>query len=265
MTFSDVFTHDLSLVRRSKVWETLVVISIGTLLAGYFVGLQLSSHLGPEGQFRHVVIVTWLVGGTLLPFAGMLAAVSGITGEREAGTLRLFASFPVGRSEFVVGKFFARLVTVGSALVIGLGVWVAVAVFSQIPVKAGRLAGFVVFTTLVTGCYAALGTGIAAAVRSTSVARGLAAGIFVGTVSWPRVFPMLADVVSLDPSKSSVRFIGKLTPYGAYSQVVSDKNAILAVDVTTPLLGSGVMATIILVWTIGAVLVGCYYFRRSEI
>lgn len=60
-------------------------------------------------------------------------------------------------------------------------------------------------------------------------------------------------------------FVGTLSPFGAYSQVVTPSQAIYAETVTGSLLATPTMAAILVAWTVVPALAGYWWFSRVEL
>lgn len=247
MSIASVARNDLLVVRRSLLLKVVLAVLIAAPIGGVLVGIG----LGGDPNFRFLLLSTWLVVGGSIPLVGMLAAAPTVAGARESGRLRLLLSTPTDRWEVVGGVLCSRLLVVVGSLSVGLcaGVPYLLAVSPQ--VAPGRLAGFVLFSLLVAATYVSLGLAVSVAVGSATCALTGAVGLVVGTVLWPRVATALRGVVAdLGVAAPATVFevLGRLTPFGAYSQVISDPGAIYGVKVTTPFLGSGTMAAVLLVW-----------------
>jgi hypothetical protein len=60
-------------------------------------------------------------------------------------------------------------------------------------------------------------------------------------------------------------FVGTLSPFGAYSQIVTPPRAIYAEAVAGPLLGTSTMTVILLVWAIIPIFFGYWWFSRVDL
>ena len=117
----------------------------------------------------------------LVPLIGLLLSFDAICGERERGTLTLSLSYPLSRSEILLGKFLAHLTVLAIAIGIGLGL-TAVLVgyrygFAHIEI-APLLKLFL--TSLALGsCFLGFGYAISISVRQTGAASGIAIALWL--------------------------------------------------------------------------------------
>lgn len=247
MSVGDVARHDLLVIRRSL----LLRVVLGVVVTAPVGGVLLAFGLGSDPNFRFLLLSMWLLVGSAVPLVGVLAAAPAVAGARDAGRLRLLLSTPTNRSTVVGGVLCSRLLVVVGSLALGLCVALPVLVAVSPQVAPGRLAGFVVFTLLATATYVSLGVAVSATVDSATRALTGAVALFVGTVFWPQVATILQGVVAdlgVAAPPAVFHVLGRLSPFGAYSQVISDTGAIYGVEVTTPLLGSGAMAAVLVGW-----------------
>ena len=65
--------------------------------------------------------VDWVfIVSTMLSFVAMILTYDALSGEREAGTMRLVLSGPVTRAKVLAGKYIGAMLTLGIPLVLGL-------------------------------------------------------------------------------------------------------------------------------------------------
>jgi ABC-type transport system involved in multi-copper enzyme maturation permease subunit len=206
----------------------------------------------------------WMVAGPVVGFVGMSVGASGLAGERQNRTLRLLASLPIRRSELLYGKVLSRVTVVVVGVCAGLAVSLSALVIRTSAPAVGQAAGFAVFTVAVAVCYVTIGVAVSTLVAASRV-RAVAVTVFVVTVVWPRAFSFGVEIFGSGPISSVLKFLATLTPFGAYSQVVSDQNAILAFEVDSVLLGSGTMATVLFAWTVLSLVVARRGIERRDI
>jgi len=261
----DVARHDLLAVRRSLLLKT-VLVAVGLApVAGIALGFALTDEVTP----RFLLLSTWLVVGFVVPFVATLTAATAIAANLEAGRLRLLLSGPTERGEALLGTLCSRLTVVTVPLALGLAGFAAVFAALPQPVQPGRLAGFAAFTLAAAAAYVSIGLAVSAATRSQTRAVGTALGAFVVTLFWPRIAGILGSLLAGDSglllSATAFDVLGRLSPFGAYSQVISDPGAIYGIEVTTPLLGAGAMAVVLLGWIVGPLAVGYRRFSRVDL
>jgi len=249
MTVVDYFVHDLLLTRRTKVGRT-VFAAVGLApLAGVGISFVLSNDALTA---RFVLLSTWLVVSGVVPIVAVLGSAAAISGNRESGRLRLMLGSPTTQSDVLFGTFAARLLLVQFGLLVGLTVAVALMVILSLPMALGRLGGFLLFTPLMAAVYVSLGIAASTTVRTQLRSLSLAIAGFVATLVWPQVATVLASVFEslsgITLSATLVHFIGTLSPFGAYAQAIGDGGAIYGMDASTPLLQSGVMGLVLLLW-----------------
>jgi ABC-type transport system involved in multi-copper enzyme maturation permease subunit len=264
VSLADVARHDLLVVRRSLLLKSVLAALLAAPLGGVFVGFGLGSDPG----FRFLLLSMWLIVGGTVPLVGVLAAAPAVAGSRDAGRLRLLLSTATERATVAGGILCSRLLLVVGSLAAGLCIGVA-ALVAVVPGAApGRLAGFVVFTLLVATAYVSLGLAVSVTVDSATRALVVSVGLFVGTLLWPQIASILHGIVTdlgvAVPATAS-QVLGRLSPFGAYSQVISDPGAIYGVEVTTPLLGSGAMAAVLVGWATLPLAFGLRRFARTDL
>jgi ABC-type transport system involved in multi-copper enzyme maturation permease subunit len=249
VTVVEYLRHDLRLTRRSRVGRAVFVVLGLAPLAGVAISFVLSNDALTA---RFVLLSTWLVVSGVVPIVAVLGSAAAISGHRESGRLRLVLGSPTTQADVLLGTFAARLLVVQLALLVGLAVAVATMVVLSLPMALGRLAGFLLFTPLMTAAYVSLG--VAASTTSRTQLRSLSVGVagFVATIVWPQVAAGLADVVQslsgITLPATLVHFVGTLSPFGAYAQAIGDEGAIYAMAPSTPLLQPGAMALVLLLW-----------------
>lgn len=264
MSLPEVARHDLLVVRRSLLLKAVLTVLLAAPIGGVLVGFG----LGTEPTFRFLLLSMWLVVGGTIPLVGVLAAAPAVAGARDAGRLRLLLSTPTERATVVGGVLCSRLLLVVGSLTVGLCLGVAglVAVVPQ--VGPGRLVGFVLFTLLMATAYVSLGLAVSVTVDTATRALVGSVALFVGTLLWPQVASVLHGIVTdlgVAVPATAFQVLGRLSPFGAYSQVISDTGAIYGVAVTTPLLGSGVMATVLVAWATLPLVIGTRRFARADL
>jgi ABC-type transport system involved in multi-copper enzyme maturation permease subunit len=264
VSLTEVARHDLLVVRRSLLLKAVLAALLAAPLAGVFVGFG----LGGEPSFRFLLLSMWLVVGGAVPLVGVLAAAPAVAGARDTGRLRLLLSTPTERATVAGGVLCSRLLLVVGSLAVGLCVGVAGLVAVVPRVAPGRLAGFVVFTLLVATAYVSLGLAVSVSVGSATRALVGSVTLFVGTLLWPRIASVLHGIVTdlgVAAPATPFQVLGRLSPFGAYSQVISDSGAIYGVEVTTPLLGSGVIAVVLLGWATLPLALGVRRFSEADL
>lgn len=264
MSTGVVAGHDVRRTLRSRVFVGLVGVSLVVCVAGLLAGQLLGTGRDSVSALRVQLLGMWMVAGPVVGFVGMSVGASGLAGERQKGTLRLLASLPIRRSELLYGKVLSRIAVVVGSVCAGLAVSLSALVIQTPVPAAGRVAGFAFFSVAVAVCYVTVGVAVSTLVAASRV-RAVAVGVFATTVVWPRVFSFGVEMFGGGPVEFALKFLATLTPFGAYSQVVSDEAAILAFEVNSPLLGSGAMAVVLFVWTVVSLAVARRGIERRDI
>jgi Cu-processing system permease protein len=122
------------------------------------------------------------LGIFLIPLIALLLAYDAIVGEEEGGTLLLLLTYPLSRSQLLLGKFLGHGLTLALATVIGFGVaGVAIAVLVEdvaIASLAAAMLRFIGSTVLLGWGFIALAYVISVRVSEKPIAAGLALAIW---------------------------------------------------------------------------------------
>ena len=265
MSIADVTRHDLLTVRRSLLFKTVLSVLGATPVVGIAVGFALSDDLTP----RFLLLSMWLVASGTVPLVALLTTAPTIAAGRESGRLRLLFTAPTDHRTLVAGTLCSRLLVVEGALLLGFAFAGGVLLVLSLPVSPGALAGFVGFTLLLAATYVSLGVAISTLTNSQTRAVGVALGVFIVTLFWPRIAEILHTVLTaatgMSLSETVFDVVGRLSPFGAYSQVISDAGAIYGVAPTAPLLESGAMATVLVAWVVLPLLVSYRRFSGTPL
>lgn len=265
MSVTDVARHDLLVVRRSLLLKTVLLV----LGAAPLVGIAVAFALSDDPTARFLLLSMWLVVGGAVPLVALLTTAPTVAAGLECGRLRLLFTSPVNRLALVAGTLCSRLLVVESALLLGFACAVAMLFSLSLPVSLGALAGFVGFTLLLTVTYVSLGVAVSTLTSSQTRAVGAALGVFAATLFWPRIAEILHTLLTtafgVHLSETTFEVVGRLSPFGAYSQVISDAGAIYGVAPTTPLLKSGAMAAVLVGWAVVPILVSYRHFSGTRL
>lgn len=117
----------------------------------------------------------------LVPLMALLMSFDAIAGEVERGTLPLVLTYPIKRSEILLGKFIAHLGTLTVALLVGYGLAAAAAFLADAGATAGVPALIRLFWTsvLLGAAFLAIGYALSAWARRPGAAAGLAIGLWL--------------------------------------------------------------------------------------
>jgi Cu-processing system permease protein len=152
-------------------------------LALTFAGAAPTGVLGVDLLTVSVASMTTL-SVYLVPLLALLMSFDAVAGEIERGGLALLLTYPVSRSDILLGKFAAHLCTLVFAIAVGFGV-AGLAAGAAGGIGAESLAALtrLVWTSILLGAtFLALGYAISALTRAPGTAAGLAAGLWLVVV-----------------------------------------------------------------------------------
>lgn len=171
---------ELTLARRN-LWVATAVV----LMALFSAVLTLAGD-APAGTSRVAPLVVASTSITtlsvyLVPLLGLLLSYDAIAGEAERGTLALSLSYPQSRAAILLGKFLAHLCVLAAAMLVGLGLMVALIVWRHGVTEVAWLPPLRLFLTALALGAAFLGMGylVSAMVRQPGAAAGVAVAIWL--------------------------------------------------------------------------------------
>lgn len=276
---SDTLTiarYDLRNARRSRILWGVVAIYVAFLGLLFYAGSTSPSPRVDQTLFGAVFLTA-----VLLPLVAIAGSYLAVAGERESNTVRFLLSQPVRRRSVVVGKLLSRtLVTVG-ALVLAVGVGVAIVLVTYPSPDLGPLAAFAGFTLLLVAAYTAVAVGVSAASGSRSRAiAGTIAFYFVtdvfavlqGLGLETLLRSLFGDGLGLELTDRFYEFaVALLSPAQSYIlatlQTLGPEN-IGVVQVSGPVpvyLEPPALAVVLLGWVALPLAVGVVLFGRTEI
>lgn len=163
-------------------WLVAIALVFATLALGIaWFGAAASGQVGYASTPATIASLASL-GIFLIPLIALLLAYDAIVGEDEGGTLLLLMTYPISRSQLLLGKFLGHGLTLALATVIGFGVaGLAIAALVE-DVAIGNLAiamlRFIGSTVLLGWGFIALAYLVSARVGEKPVAAGLALAIW---------------------------------------------------------------------------------------
>ena len=163
-------------------WLVAIAILFATLALGIaWFGAAAAGHVGYASTPATIASLASL-GIFLIPLIALLLAYDAIVGEEEGGTLLLLLTYPLTRSQLLLGKFLGHGLTLALATLIGFGVaGFAIAALVEDVAIAGLATAmfrFIVSTVLLGWGFIALAYGVSALVSEKPVAAGLALAIW---------------------------------------------------------------------------------------
>ncbi len=163
-------------------WLMAISLVFATLALGIaWFGAAASGQVGYASTPATIASLASL-GIFLIPLIALLLAYDAIVGEEEGGTLLLLLTYPLSRSQLLLGKFLGHGLTLALATVIGFGVTgVAIAVLVEdvaIASLAAAMLRFIGSTVLLGWGFIALAYVISVRVSEKPIAAGLALAIW---------------------------------------------------------------------------------------
>jgi Cu-processing system permease protein len=162
------------------------VLATTLLLAALSLSLTFlgSAPTGNVGVGALDVVVVSLSSLTifLLPLIALLISHDAVVGEMERGTMILLLSYPVGRSQVILGKFCGHVLILAFATVIGYGAAAVALATTGASVLAASWYAFasMLGTSIMLGAvFVAVGYLISSLVRDRGTAAGLSVGIWL--------------------------------------------------------------------------------------
>ncbi|HTN33788.1 MAG TPA: ABC transporter permease subunit [Marinobacter sp.] len=163
-------------------WLVAIALVFATLALGIaWFGAAASGQVGYASTPATIASLASL-GIFLIPLIALLLAYDAIVGEEEGGTLLLLMTYPLSRSQLLLGKFLGHGFTLALATLIGFGVaGIAIAVLVEgisVAVLAAGMLRFIVSTILLGWGFIALAYVVSVRVSEKSIAAGLALAIW---------------------------------------------------------------------------------------
>jgi len=163
-------------------WLMAISLVFATLALGIaWFGAAASGQVGYASTPATIASLASL-GIFLIPLIALLLAYDAIVGEEEGGTLLLLLTYPLSRSQLLLGKFLGHGLTLALATLIGFGVaGVAIAVLVEnvaIASLAAAMLRFIGSTVLLGWGFIALAYVISVRVSEKPIAAGLALAIW---------------------------------------------------------------------------------------
>ncbi|WP_449284517.1 ABC transporter permease [Marinobacter sp. PE14] len=163
-------------------WLMAISLVFATLALGIaWFGAAASGQVGYASTPATIASLASL-GIFLIPLIALLLAYDAIVGEEEGGTLLLLMTYPISRSQLLLGKFLGHGLTLALATLIGFGVaGVAIALLVEdvaIVSLATAMFRFIASTVLLGWGFIALAYVISVRVSEKPIAAGLALAIW---------------------------------------------------------------------------------------
>ena len=181
--------NNILIIAQKEIQEGLRnrwVIAVTLLLASLALTLSFlgGAPTGNVGVGRLDIVIVSLASLTifLVPLIALLLSHDAIVGELERGTLLLLLSYPVARSQIVLGKFLAHILILSFATLLGYGAAGLALVVGGTPTTTQSWIAFgaMIGSSILLGAvFTALGYLVSATVGQRSTAGGIALGIWL--------------------------------------------------------------------------------------
>ena len=171
---------ELRIAGRNRWVLTATLLMMLFALALTFAGAAPTGSLGVDLLTVSVASMTTL-SVYLAPLLALLMSFDAVAGEIERGGLALLLTYPVSRTEILLGKFLAHLATLAFAIAVGFGA-AGLAAGAAGGADAESIAALVrlIWTSVLLGAaFLALGYAASALSRNPGAAAGGAVGIWL--------------------------------------------------------------------------------------
>jgi Cu-processing system permease protein len=158
---------------------TLLLAALALTLA--FLGAAPAGRVG-AGALEVVVVSLSSLSVFLLPLIALLLSHDAVVGEMERGTLLLLLTYPLARSQVLLGKFVGQVAILALATVLGYGAAAVaqVAGGAQIAPEGWWAFGAMIGSSVLLGAaFVALGILASTLVRDRGAAAGIAVGLWL--------------------------------------------------------------------------------------
>lgn len=163
---------------RWVIATTLLLAALSLTLT--FLGSTPTGHVGVKALDVVVVSLSSL-SIFLLPLIALLLAHDAIVGEVERGTMLLLLSYPVSRTQVIIGKFLGHVGILAFATVLGYGAAALALLLSghDLGGSWGPFASMIGSTILLGAAFIAIGYLISAVAGGRANAAGIAVGVWL--------------------------------------------------------------------------------------
>lgn len=187
-------------------WMLFITLLFALLAVGIsWFGAVAAGHVGFTNLPATIASLSSLAT-FLMPLIALLLAYDAIVGEEEGGTLMLLLTYPLTRTQILLGKFVGHATILGLSTLIGFGsAALAIAVLVpnvEILPLFGAFIRFIISSTLLGMVFLACAYALSANATEKSTAAGLALGVWF-------FFVLIFDLVLLALLVSSQ---GKFSP-----------------------------------------------------
>jgi Cu-processing system permease protein len=275
--------RNVLLIAGKEIQESLRnrwVLATTLLLAALALTLTLLGS-APTGsvavQPLGVVIVSLVsLSVLLLPLIALLLSHDSIVGEIERGTMLLLLSYPVGRSQVLLGKFVGHIAVLGFATILGYGIAALVLGTTGTEIDSDSLLAFltmVMSSVLLGAVFVAIGYLISSLVRERATAAGIAIGVWLAFVV---LYDMgLLGLLVIDQghniSAATLNLLLLANPTDVYRMLnlagtsgVSTFAGVAALS-NAMTLGAVTLLAVLMLWVLLPLLLAAHIFTRREL
>jgi ABC-type transport system involved in multi-copper enzyme maturation permease subunit len=232
----------------------------------------------PFGNFEDTVGTIMSISVVLIPIIAIMLGYSSVAGEAESGSLYVVLSYPVKRSEVLLGKYLGLGFVIVVSCIIGFGAGGAII---AVTVGTSSLLGYMIFiglTILIGLLYLSLA--IMASAYCKRKVTALASGILI--FFWAMIYGMIIMGIYLGTGGNMEDFISGniefpdwlwrsivLSPGDMYqmsSMQAFGINQMFGITIEAPeYMSLNFLVGVMLIWTIVPMILAYIFFKRRDI
>lgn len=178
--FLAIARAEMLILMRNRWLLMATLIMVLFALALTFAGSAPTGTLGVDMLTVSVASMTTL-SVYLAPLLALMISFDAVAGDADRGSLGLLLTYPAGRGEVLLGKFFAHLTALGFAMIVGFGSAGAVAAWFGGAGEESLLAltRLIATSILLGAVFLTLGYLVSSLARSSTAAAGMSAGLWL--------------------------------------------------------------------------------------
>ena len=168
-------------LRNRWVTATTLLLAALALSLTFLGNAPTGSGIG-SGRLDVVIVSLSSLTIFLIPLIALLISHDAIVGEMERGTMLLLLSYPVGRTQVILGKFCGHVVILAFATLIGYGAAAVALAATGSGIDAASWLAFLSLigsSVLLGAVFIAIGFLASTLVRQRSTAAGVAIGVWL--------------------------------------------------------------------------------------
>lgn len=257
-------------LRNKWIIALTLIFLILILVASYFGTAQQTGKVGWSDISITIIAMMALVQ-LLIPIISLMLSYAAIVGEIEKGSMNLLLSYPITRTEVVIGKFIGLSAVVSSSIIIGFGVGgIVIALNASLDVIAYLI--FIIASILLALSYISISMMFSSLLKRRSTAMGAAIFLFF-------LFAMIWGIISfglLVMSGSSIEnapdwyyVFNLINPVHSFSVIVtlniSSISKLANMYHPPSFYNPWTASFILLLWIILPLIISIYYFNKKDI